>query len=153
MWARRTILLLAAASWLGGCKAEFGSWAVQTPPEPQTMNPTPPDPQATPTPMPGDDAAQPAGPEEVKAFEAAVDLVTGLQYEQAAAQLKPLVERFAVAGLDRYAGESLFWLGYCSERMKDPAKAKAYYMRAVYGYPATPAARQARARLESLEPD
>jgi TolA-binding protein len=97
--------------------------------------------------------ARPAGPDEIQAFEDAVEMITALKHAEATEALRPLVERFAVAGLDRYAAESLFWLGYCSERLTNPAKSKEYYMRAVYGYPNTPAASQARSRLDSLGPE
>ncbi|MBS3820762.1 MAG: tetratricopeptide repeat protein [Planctomycetes bacterium] len=157
MSARTVILiLLPLAAWLGGCSANE-AWF--KPGEHRFLSPDkaaadPDAAQPRPVVTRGEPQAdvEPAGPTEVEAFESALTQVTALQYEPARETLKPLVARFAAADLDRYASESLFWLGFCSERLKDPAKAKEYYMRAVYGYPDTPASRQARVRLKSLGP-
>jgi TolA-binding protein len=95
---------------------------------------------------------QPAGPKDIKAFEQAVEDVTALKYGKAIERFKLLLPRFEKAELHRYSAETLFWLGYCSERLKDIAKAKMYYMRASYTYPDTPGGRQARMRLGIIEP-
>jgi TolA-binding protein len=156
MSARTVIfLLLPLAAVLGGCAMENAGWQNREhrflSPDKASADSTSAPPSAIASPVEPADV-EPAGPKEVEAFESALTQVTALQYEPARETLKPLVARFAAAGLDRYASESLFWLGFCSERLKDPAKAKEYYMRAVYGYPDTPASRQARARLKSLGP-
>lgn len=145
MWARMTTLLLVAAC--GGCAANMDYMA-----RPQEdrhadaiLSPTPP---AEATPATADIPA--AGPEDVKTFELAVELITELEYAKAISALRPLPPRFEAAELDRYAAESLFWLGYAHERLKDIGPARDYYARLVRRYPDTAPGRQGRMRLRAL---
>lgn len=148
MWARITSLLLMAAC--GGCAANMDYLAPQeqTPP-PEAMAATPPGRAMLDLePEPAD--VRPAGPEEIKSFELAVELITQLEYAKAISALRPLPPRFEEAKLDRYAAESLFWLGYAHERLKDIGPARDYYARLIRRYPDTAAGRQGRMRLRAI---
>jgi TolA-binding protein len=80
----------------------------------------------------------------------AVTLVTQGLYEEAATKLGPLATRFESRGDADLAAKALFWHGYCFEKQGDADQASALYTRVVRGYPNSPAARQAAARLEIL---
>ena len=81
----------------------------------------------------------------------AIELVADLKYKEAAVKLEPLMAVFAEAGSAAYAAESAFWLGYCREKLGDPNEARKLYDLVARKYPATPAARQAIARMTRLK--
>ncbi|MCD4825863.1 MAG: tetratricopeptide repeat protein, partial [Phycisphaerae bacterium] len=91
-----------------------------------------------------------ASPEDVAAFDAAVELATQLRYPEAERKFRPLLERFVAADNVHYASETLFWLGYCSEKQGRLDAAEQFYNRVIAEYPQTPAADQAQRRLEEL---
>ena len=81
----------------------------------------------------------------------AVALASELRYVQAEAKLKDLLAAFQSAQDHRRAGETMFWLGYCSEKQGRIDEARDFYDRLVKGYPDTQACRQARSRLAILQ--
>lgn len=93
---------------------------------------------------------RPAGREDVKSLEDAVDLITLLEYAKAVNLLRPLPARFEVSGMDRHAAEALFWLGYAHERLQQIGEARTYYDRVIRAYPETAPGSQARARLQMI---
>ena len=84
-------------------------------------------------------------------FDAAVELVTELKYKEAAVKLAPLMAAFAEARDKARAAEATFWLAYCREKLGDPNEARKLYELVARKYPATPASRQAIARLGRLK--
>ncbi len=84
-------------------------------------------------------------------FDQAIELVTELKYKEAAVKLGPLMGVFAEAGSPARAAESVFWLAYCREKLGDPNEARKLYELVARKYPATPASRQAIARLGRLK--
>lgn len=84
------------------------------------------------------------------AFDAAVELIATLKYDDAAAKLTPLMATFAEAGATFHAAEATFWLGYCREKLGNAEEADKLYDLVAREYPDTPAARQASARSTRL---
>jgi TolA-binding protein len=86
------------------------------------------------------------------ALDAAVALAVEGRYDEAAAQFSALMQRYDAAGDRARLAESLFWLGYCREKLGRPDEARDLYERVVRDHPAGPAARQAAERLGRLAP-
>jgi len=123
------LLLLCLAALAGGCSAERSNFDAGR--------------DAKPTPRVDKKAEAD--------FDQAVELVTELKYKEAAAKLKPLTVVFAEAGSASHAAEASFWLAYCREKLGDPNAARKLYELVARKYPATPASRQAIARLGRLK--
>ena len=83
-------------------------------------------------------------------LDAAIELITELNYTGAVAKLKPLTTTFAKAGAASQAAEANFWLGYCREKLGNAEGAYKLYDLVARKYPDTPAARQAVARMTRL---
>ncbi len=83
-------------------------------------------------------------------YRRAVDLVMDLRYAEAEGMLTGLVERFAEGGAADYAAGSLFWYGYCAEKLGRTADALDRYDRVLEQYPGTRAAEQAAARKAGM---
>lgn len=83
-------------------------------------------------------------------YRLAVDLVMDLRYAEAEEMLTGLVERFAEGGADDYAAGSLFWYGYCAEKLGRTGDALGRYDRVLDRYPGTRAAEQAAARKAAM---
>jgi len=84
-------------------------------------------------------------------FDAAVEMIVGLQYKAASAKFPPLVHAFDAAGRPARAAEAGFWLGYCHEKLGEIDKARKQYASVARRYPDARAAERARARLARLE--
>jgi len=128
VWARATMaLVLAAAAGLAGCNVV-----------------------AYPHAMRGRFIGK-ADAQDVKAFDAAVGLVSQLEYGSAAAEFSRLFPRLHAAGDQSRAAEAMFWLGYCHEKQQHRDIAAQWYRRVVRVYVWAPAASQALTRLSRLE--
>ena len=83
-------------------------------------------------------------------FNDAVSLVESLRYEEAAGKFRQVFDNFVSAGDRQRAAEALFWLGFCREKQRRPAEARAIYVRLSEEYAGTRAAQQAGERLSRL---
>ncbi|MBN2581910.1 MAG: tetratricopeptide repeat protein [Planctomycetes bacterium] len=97
-------------------------------------------------------AAQPISDEDRRAFEAAVALAAELKYADAAQAFARLVPRLEAVAAWPQAAESMFWLGYCREKLGNAEEAVKAYRRLQEVYPRAPAAKQAETRMELLKP-
>jgi len=120
MWARLTPMLVAAAVGMAGCAAQMD---MQTQPIARV-------------------SAIDAGE-----LEELIGLIAEGRYEEASSQIPSLAARFESRQERPRAAESLFWLGYCYEKLDRPAEAAQIYGRVLKDYPQEPAARQAAQRL------
>ncbi|HUS47114.1 MAG TPA: tetratricopeptide repeat protein [Phycisphaerae bacterium] len=95
-----------------------------------------------------------AGVQDAATLEQAVAMIAESRHAEAAAQLAPLSERFHSRNEAKRAAESMFWLGYCYEKLGRPNEAAGLYGRVVQEYPQQPASRQAGLRLSQIpKPD
>lgn len=92
----------------------------------------------------------PSAGEARASLEQATEEVMSLRYARAEALLMPLPKRFVQLGDDVHAAESLFWLGYCAEKLSRTEEAARRYVDVLSRYIHTPSARMARERLEQL---
>ncbi len=83
-------------------------------------------------------------------FERARRLVTELHYEEAAGKFASLAERFALTGDSDRSAQSMFWAGYCYEKLDRLALAEEYYHRLLRRHPQTQSAQRAGQRLAHL---
>ena len=84
-------------------------------------------------------------------YDAAVALTAERKYGDAAAKFVQLLPIFETEENHPRAADTLFWLGYCSEKLSRSNEARQYYRRVLKEYPQTPAARTAELRLSLLE--
>ena len=91
-------------------------------------------------------------PEQAEAeFTQAVALAVKLRYQDAIAQFSRVLPSFETAGLRQRCGETLFWLGYCNEKLDRRQEAAAFYKRLLQKYPRVRAARLGGQRLTALQ--
>jgi hypothetical protein len=90
------------------------------------------------------------GAEDAAALEEAVVMVAELRYAEAAAKLLSLSRRFESLSDNKRTAESLFWLGYCHEKLDRTGEAARLYGRVVNEYSRQPAAGQAAQRLSRI---
>jgi tetratricopeptide (TPR) repeat protein len=88
--------------------------------------------------------------DQAAALEEAVALAAQLHYEQAQERLTTLLPQLEARGDRARTAEAMFWLGFCDEKEGRPEQAKCWYQRVAGAYAGTPAAAQARQRLERL---
>jgi TolA-binding protein len=86
----------------------------------------------------------------ISAFNEAISLTESLHYEEAAIKFRQVFDGFSVAGDQKRASESLFWLGFCREKQRRLEEARAIYMRVAGEYRGTRSAYQACQRLARL---
>ena len=77
-------------------------------------------------------------------------LIDELKYPQAEEILREIVDRFINAGDVPHASRSLFWLGFCAEKLSRSSEAIEKYDLVEACYPGTPAAAQASRRKKDL---
>jgi len=122
VWARLTTCLILASA-AAGCAAEYD--------------------------IAHEGPAQAPGPDAV-ALEEAVATIAQSHYAEAAAQLMSLSVRLQTQRDNRRAAESLFWLGYCYEKLGRTGEAAQAYGRVMREYPEQPASHQAEQRLSQM---
>ena len=88
----------------------------------------------------------------VVAFNAAVEMVSELQYAKAMVEFEQVLPGLQDASDHRRAAEAMFWLGFCSEKLGRPTKAISHYDSMIRRYSDSPASSRARARLSQLRP-
>jgi TolA-binding protein len=96
------------------------------------------------------EGAAPVTPEDEAKFRAAKDLIMELRYAEAERLLEDLVKKFERAGRFDYASKSLFWFGYCAEKLSRMPDALFRYDGVIEKYPDTRAAEQARIRKTQM---
>ena len=96
-------------------------------------------------------AAAGYGTQAIAEFDEAVAMVARLEYAPAAAKFQALLPVFQRAGDADRAAESLFWIGYCYEKLDQAGLAAQFYRQVLQDYPRTPAASQAAARLPGTD--
>ena len=147
---RATAILLALATlagWQPGCSTDWRGPReneVQTPPTPETPAEKP---------VGESRKFQPArdvAPEDIEAFQAAVDQIGRLDYGPAESEIRVLLVRFESVDDPKYVSEALFWLGYCCEKQGVTEQARDYYQRVVEHYADTRPGKQAAQRLKLL---
>jgi len=84
------------------------------------------------------------------AFEEGLALVAELKYAQAEERFSRVVGWYRATGDEARASETLFWQGYCREKLGQMGAARQTYQLLVALYPGTPAARQADERMRRL---
>jgi hypothetical protein len=126
VWARATILFALAAA-VGGCSAQMNR-----------------------SPGLGYEAVTLLGSKNVAGLDEAVAMVSQLRYGEAAEKFTMLAGRFETAGDQRRAAESMFWLGYCHEKLGRTKDAGDCYQKVLGKYSATPAAARAAERVGNL---
>ncbi|MBN1554380.1 MAG: tetratricopeptide repeat protein [Phycisphaerae bacterium] len=89
-------------------------------------------------------------PEDIEAFQNAVEQVSRLEYGAAESELRQLLVRFESVDDPKYVSETLFWLGYCCEKEGVTEQARDYYQRVVEHYPQTRPGMRAQERMEHL---
>jgi hypothetical protein len=86
------------------------------------------------------------------ALDAAIALVAGLRYDEAAARLEGLVAAGKAAGDRDLEARATFWLAYSREKQGRTDEAARLYKLVGETHPDARAARQAEMRLERLKP-
>ena len=89
-------------------------------------------------------------PEDQARFHAAKDLIMELKYAEAEDMLEDLMKKFEQGGSFNCAAESIFWLGYCAEKLSRPTDAVLRYQDVRERYPNTRAAEQAEIRMAQI---
>ncbi|MBN1943809.1 MAG: tetratricopeptide repeat protein [Phycisphaerae bacterium] len=92
-------------------------------------------------------------PEDVEAFQNAVERISRLEYGPAEAELRFLLVRFESVDDPKYVSQSLFWLGYCCEKQHATDLARDYYQRLIEHYPETRPGLLAKQRRKHLSPE
>lgn len=85
------------------------------------------------------------------AMNAALAKVAAGRCDQAVPELSRLAGEFERACDLPQAGECHFWIAFCAEKQGRSQQAITQYKQVVAKFPATPAARQAQARLDLLQ--
>jgi len=100
----------------------------------------------------GERAVEPLPPEHAEAeFNEAVALAAKLHYREAIVKFSRVLPSFETAGLRQRSGETLFWLGYCNEKLDRRQDAAVFYKRLLQKYPRVRAAHIAGQRLAGLQ--
>lgn len=148
-WAGKVLPAAVAAAITLGCEGQ-SPWQTSSPPPP--VPETAPAAAGTETPVAEENyyrSRRPA-PEDVEAFQNAVDRIVRLEYAPAEADLRFLLVRFESAGDEKYISQALFWLGYCCEKQGVWEQARDYYQRLTEHHSATVPGRLAGERLKHL---
>lgn len=88
----------------------------------------------------------------IAAFDEAVNLAFQLRYAEAAEKFSRVLAGFESAGDRARAAESMFWLGYCYEKMGRVQEAEDTYRRLNAKYPESQGARLGNERLLAMRP-
>ena len=83
-------------------------------------------------------------------YREALTLIDKLEYAQAAAKLEPVSEQFQAAGDIPHSAESLFWLGFCREKLHEDDQARQTYVTVIQNFAQTKPAEYARRRLDAM---
>ncbi len=89
-------------------------------------------------------------PPSVAAFNAAVEMVSKLQYVEGMAGFERVLPGLQDTSDHRRVAEAIFWLGFCSEKLGRPAEAISRYDSVIRRYSDSPASSRARVRLSQL---
>jgi tetratricopeptide (TPR) repeat protein len=88
--------------------------------------------------------------EDRDAFDEGVALVSQLRYAEAQQRFQRVLRWYQTLGDDPMAAETLFWLGFCNEKLGRTAQAWEFYDRLLKTYPTAPAAAHATRRRAAL---
>lgn len=83
-------------------------------------------------------------------FNQSVTLAAQGKYDEASAGFLQSLSGFENAGDADHVAETIFWLGFCDEKLSRPDRAARYYGQVLQRYPQSPSARQASIRLNRL---
>jgi len=100
--------------------------------------------------LPREAAVSSAKPEDIAQFRRAEELIGELKYPLAEEILTKLADKFRKAGDVPRASKSLFWMGFCAEKLFRSDQAIARYDKVIDLYPGTAAAEQSRRRKQDL---
>ncbi len=94
--------------------------------------------------------ATPAAVQTSAEFDEAVTLITDAKYAEAEVKLNRLLPLYKRSGDGRRTAETLYWLGFCSEKQGRIGTAIQLYQEVIKDYPDTPACPHATRHLEAL---
>ena len=92
----------------------------------------------------------PAAPALMEAYRQALDMVDKLEYAQAEPKLEQVSGQFEAAGDMQHTAESLFWLGFCREKLHRDDQAREIYVTVIERFPGSKPAKYARTRLDAM---
>lgn len=86
----------------------------------------------------------------VAEYDAALSMIADGKYKAALEKLSPLFAEFERSDDEVHASESIFWIGYCQEKLSNYKQAAVEYRKVMLRYPQSSAAGQAKERLARL---
>lgn len=86
----------------------------------------------------------------IEEYELAHNLIADGKYHEAQEKLAPLLAEFERTGDEVHASESIFWVGYCYEKLHRTKQAGDEYRKVIRKYPHSRAAAQAKDSLSRL---
>ena len=84
------------------------------------------------------------------AYREALALVDKLEYDPAEVKLEKVSAQFDAAGDPTHTAESMFWLGFCREKLHRDDQARQTYVTIIERFAGTKPARYARNRLDAM---
>ena len=83
-------------------------------------------------------------------YREAIKLIDGLEHAPAAIKLQQASDQFDVAGDDAHTAESMFWLGFCREKLGQDDPARQAYVNVIQRFPESKSAKSAQQRLDTM---
>jgi len=83
-------------------------------------------------------------------YREALTLIDKLEYDAAAAKLEQVSGQFEAAGDIPYTAKSMFWLGFCREKLHRDDLARQTYVTVIQRFAETTPAEYARLRLDAM---
>jgi TolA-binding protein len=83
-------------------------------------------------------------------YREALALVDKLEYDPAEVKLEQVSAQFDAAGDTAHTAESMFWLGFCREKLHRDDLARQTYVTVIERFAGTKPARYARTRLDAM---
>ena len=83
-------------------------------------------------------------------YREALTLIDKLEYAAAAAKLEQVPGQFEAAGDIPHTAESMFWLGFCREKLAQADLARQTYVTVIQRFAGTTPAEYARLRLDAM---
>jgi outer membrane protein assembly factor BamD (BamD/ComL family) len=124
---RTFLLILAGAAFIGGCGVMMsGSWQRSSTGE----------------------ASDTRGA--MMVYQDAMGQIDKLEFASASAKLEQIFEQFESAGDTEHSSKTMFWLGFCYEKLAQDDLARQAYVLVIEQFPNSSAAELARTRLNSM---
>lgn len=86
----------------------------------------------------------------MSAYQEAIKLVEKLEYALAEPKLQYASAQFEAAGDDEHTAKSLFWLGFCREKLGQDDQARQAYVTVIQRFAGTKSAQSAKERLDAM---